>query len=105
MKSQDTVARVHTPEGVVWTFHDILLNMEEVSSSPVEAWVLGLLGYKPGLRVNRFGTREVLVADRPAFRGWLLGELERLPPSAVVFGHGPALREGLERLPEVVAQI
>lgn len=105
MKSQDTVVRVHTAEGVIWTLHDLLLNMEEVSSSPVERWVLGLLDYRPGLRINRFGLRWVLLGDRAGFRGWLLGELERLPPAAVVFGHGPALREGLERVAEVAAQI
>lgn len=94
MKSPDTVLRLHTPQGTVWTFHDILLNIEVVSSNPVERWALGLLGYQRGLRVNRFGCRWVLVADKPAFAAWLRAELERLPPAVFAPGHGPIVRDG-----------
>lgn len=107
MKSSDTMVRVSTGLGVVWTIHDVILNMEVTSTNAVERWALGLLGYKPGLRVNRFGIRFVLVADRPAFSRWLREELERVPPAAMVAGHGPPLREPalLARLPELAGEI
>lgn len=107
MKHQDTIVRVHTPEGALWTLHDIILNMADLSTNPVERWVLGLLGYKKGLRINRFGLRLGLLADKPAFSRWLVSELERLPPAVFVPGHGPVIRERalLERLPELAVEM
>lgn len=107
MKSQDTMVRVQTPEGVIWTQHDLILNMTVVSSHPIERWLLGLLGYKTGLRVNRFGAKLGLLKDPPAFASWWTAELQRTPPVAVVPGHGPVLRdaEPLARIPALIDEL
>ena len=93
MVRQDTALRLHTPEGTIWTLHDVVLNMTEVGSNAVDRWVLNRLGYLPGLRINRFGLRFVLLGDRPAFSGWLADERRRAPPAVFAPGHGAVLRD------------
>ena len=107
MKNPDTVLRVQTTLGPVWTLHDLILNLDVVSSNPVERWLLGTLGYQVGLRVNRFGCRWVLLRDKPAFSAWLLDELRRMPPAAFSPGHGPVVRDaaGLARLTLLAEEI
>lgn len=107
MKGPDTILRVQTAAGTLWTIHDILLNIQIISESALERWVLGLLGYQTGLRVNTFGCRWVLVGDKGPFSAWLSAELERLPPAVFVPGHGPVIREPelLARMPELAREI
>lgn len=107
MKAPDTVLRVHTEVGWVWSLTDVVINLDVVSSNPVERWVLGLLGYQLGLRVNRTGCRFAFLADKAAYADWLLGELGRLPPALFSPGHGPVLRtpELLGRLPVLAEEI
>ncbi len=107
VKNPDTVLRVQTSLGPVWTLHDFIINLDVVSANPVERWLLGMLGYQVGLRVNRFGCRWVLVGDKPAFSTWLQAELQRMPPAAFSPGHGPVIRdaEGLARLSALAEEI
>ena len=93
MARQDTALALHTPEGTIWTLHDVVLNMTEIGSNAVDRWVLNRLGYLPGLRLNRFGLRFVLLGDRPAFSRWLAEALRRDPPAVFAPGHGAVLRE------------
>ena len=106
MKGQDAIARVHTPGGAIWTVHDILVNFESLPAG-VGGWFLGLLGFGTGLAVNRFGARFVLLRDRPAFSRWLLQELERVPVTALVTGHGRVARDPavLATLPALAEEI
>lgn len=102
----DLIGRVRVEGGTIWYLNDLILNFDHVPRHPLLGPLLWLMGYRAGMRVNRFGARFVLLRDRAAFKAWLLEELERLPPVAVVFGHGAVVTEPelLARLPEVVRE-
>ncbi|MCB9793790.1 MAG: hypothetical protein H6741_13815 [Alphaproteobacteria bacterium] len=88
LRNPDLIARIHVREGVIWSVTDIVLNMHALPANLLMSALLRLLGFQAGLHVNAFGARFVILQDRAAFKRWLLEELERLPPLAVVFGHG-----------------
>lgn len=105
LKRADTWARVDTPEGTLWYFTDLVINIERMPGGFL-GFLMRRLGFRAGLALNRFGGRVMLVADRPALRAWLGAELERRPPAVLVTGHGPVIRDAaqLRGLPELVAR-
>lgn len=105
LKRPDTIVRVATAAGTVWCFNDIIINIEKMPRGLLR-WVLRVLGFRQGLMVNPVGGRLILVGDRRGLSKWLCAELERLPPVALVTGHGPAIRDpaALRGLPGLVAR-
>jgi hypothetical protein len=89
----DTIVRVRVEGGWIWFFNDLITNLPSMPDGLLVRTLLRLLGFRTGLAWNRFGLRFVLRADRPALSRWLHAELSTHPPVAVVFGHGPVIRE------------
>jgi hypothetical protein len=72
-----------------WVVCDAFFNM----TTPVTGamgFILKLLGNTPGLRIGRLW-RPLNLVDPPAYKSWLLGELDRAPPSWLVPAHGDPL--------------
>lgn len=90
MKQPDTIARIHTPDGTIWYFNDLITNIQSLPFS-LTATMLRLLGFKIGIYFNRFFVR-VMGSDKQALRQWLLNEITAHPPIAVIFGHGPVAK-------------
>lgn len=92
MKRPDSVMRIRTDAGWIWYINDILLNLAQVS------FPLTLLGFRPGLALNRFNMRFVGKVTAPDFYNALADDLDAHPPCLFVAGHGQ-----VERDPAVLA--
>lgn len=106
MKRPDSIARVATPDGAVWIFNDVVVNLDRLPRGLLLRGLVKLLGFRTGLMVNPIGGRRLLVGDRAAYTRWLCAELERRPPVALVTGHGPPIRDpaALRELAGLVAR-
>ncbi len=101
LKNGEAWVRVQGAGGVVWVVSDAFHHVVEPVRG-VEGVLLRALGIVPGLRI---GTTFKLLAvrDRRAYREWVLEQLDADRPTALVVGHGeavkgPALAEQLRAL-------
>lgn len=90
VKNGECLFQIRGTRGWIWHMTDAILNMTRMPSNPIFAFLLRLLGFGVGLRLNRMFQRW-FVSDKRAFRTWLLEELQARPPVAVVLGHGKFL--------------
>lgn len=90
--TSDAVAHVASGSGHVWYFNDIVMNMKALPKNPVFRLLFKWTKSGPGFSVNRLVVK-FLSKDKAALKRWLLAELAKHPPAAIVPGHGPAVTD------------
>ncbi len=83
----DVILRLRTRQGWVWHASDLVGN-GSLPEIPVVRQLFRWSGSGPGFKVNRLLLR-LYVRDRRRLLAWLIDELERRPPAALVCAHGP----------------
>jgi hypothetical protein len=102
LKTGETWLRIDTPRGIAWFVTDAFFHCPE---TPSGLFGLGcrLTGTTPGLRIGRTFTG-LAVADRRAYRRWLLEAIDADRPRILVPAHGDVLEDDnlSDRLTELV---
>jgi glyoxylase-like metal-dependent hydrolase (beta-lactamase superfamily II) len=88
-KQGETLVAVQRPAGPAWFVTDALVNESKLPGGAT-GLLIRLLGFRTGLITNPFFKRFFL-ADRPAYKQWLLAELERDRPTLFIPAHGDPL--------------
>lgn len=101
LKSGESWLRVRGPDGVAWLISDAFFSLQATPTG-LMGLICRLTGTTPGLRIGRTFTT-LAVADRAAYRDWLLGAIEADRPTMLVPNHGEVVR-GTD-LPERLAAL
>jgi hypothetical protein len=88
-KQGETLVAVQRPAGTAWFVTDAIVNEAKLPGGAT-GLLMRLLGFRTGLIANPFFKRFFL-ADRPAYKQWLLAELERDQPTLFIPAHGDPL--------------
>lgn len=89
-KQGETLVAVQRPAGTAWFVTDALVNESRLPGG-VTGLLIRLAGFRTGLMTNPF-FRRFFLADRPAYKQWLLAELERDRPTLFIPAHGDPLQ-------------
>jgi hypothetical protein len=102
LKNGEVWLRVETKAGVAWLVTDAFANVVDKPTG-ITGLFLSLAGTAPGLRLGSL-FRWAAIADRIAYRTWLLERLAQDPPKILVPAHGePISDDGLaEQLRDLV---
>ena len=95
MKIGDTVAWVATPGGAFWYFNDLVMNLDKLPGPLPVRLLFKWTKSGPGFSVARLIVK-FFVKDKPAFKEWLVSELAKHPPTAVLTGHGAPITDAGE---------
>jgi hypothetical protein len=86
-KTGEVLVKVKTDRGLVWYVTDIVMNLPELPKHIVGKLVFSLTRSGPGLKLNNLAPM-FMVRDKKALKRWLASEVDRAPPSWVIFAHG-----------------
>lgn len=91
LKNGELWLRVATARGIAWVVSDAFFTLPKTPTGGYGAFCR-LTGTSPGLRI---GTtfKVVGIADRPAYKKWLLARIERDAPRILVPSHGEVLED------------
>lgn len=92
-KQGETWVAVKTGHGTAWIVCDGIVNDRKYP------WAMWLLGFRPRLMTNPLFKR-LFLESKADYKRWMLGELEKDPPSLLVPCHGR-----VERDPDLVEQL
>jgi glyoxylase-like metal-dependent hydrolase (beta-lactamase superfamily II) len=87
VKLGETWVQVATSRGSVWYVSDSCFSMKHPPDRLLPRLLFRWTDSAPGFRINGLGLK-FLMRDRPAYRRWVLQELERELPRVVVTAHG-----------------
>lgn len=88
-KQGETLVSVKTQEGIAWFVTDALMNEQKLPGIP--GLLLRALGFRTGLHTNPFFKR-VFLADKAAYKEWIIAEIDRDRPVLFVPSHGAPIR-------------
>jgi hypothetical protein len=86
-KTGEVLVRVNTDRGDVWYVTDIVMNLPELPKHFVPRMAFALTRSGPGMKVNNIAPL-FMVRDKKALKRWLGAEVDKAPPSWVIFAHG-----------------
>ncbi len=92
MKVSDLMVRVASGNGTVWYTGDLISNLEKGDVSWAVGLLFSVLGGGPGFRYNGVPAM-VYMKDRAAWASSVRAAFEKSPPTAIVPGHGAALKD------------
>lgn len=90
VKQGETFVSVSTKEGVAWVVCDAIINERKLPGGAAGA-AIRLLGFRAQLMTNPI-FRRIFVRDRQAYKDFVLAELAREAPRALIPCHGDPLR-------------
>lgn len=89
-KQGETWVSVETKEGKGWFVTDAIVNEDRLPGGATGVF-MRLMGFRTGLLTNPFFKR-IFLADKAAYKAWMVAEIERDSPTLFVPGHGAPLR-------------